>query len=389
MIYRLDSFWTILRTGLMSLKVGRVTPCAPFETCARPGGAQGAARPATAAGSLARITVLIATWVLVLSSVRQVPAQTFQLPTANRALFEKEGEGRFFVGTTGKPWTSGCFGCVRTEGAQMHEVLDIRCLQRDKRGEPTDPVMATADGTVAYLNTRPSLSNFGNYIVLRHSIGGVEIYSSYAHLREIRPDLKVGQTVKAGEAIATMGRTANTHEGISKDRAHVHFELNLFVNDRFPAWYKKTFPGQRNDHGVWNGQNLVGLDPRPILLEQHIAGAKFDLLRFIQGQTELCRVVVRATDFPWLKRYPGLVRLNPRAVKEGIAGYEVALNFNAMAFELIPRAASEIKGKTKFQLISVNEAEYHKNPCRRLVTQRGGRWELTSHGLNAVELLTY
>ena len=74
----------------------------------------------------------------------------------------------------------------------------------------------------------------------------------------MRHDLKVGQNVKAGEPVAIMGRTANTHEGISKDRAHVHFELNLLVNDRFASWYKKTFPDQRNDHGDWNGQNLLG-----------------------------------------------------------------------------------------------------------------------------------
>jgi len=319
----------------------------------------------------------------------RLAAQPFQLPTANRALFEQGAEERFFVCTVGKPWTSGCFGCVRTEGRQMHEGLDIRCLQRDQRGEPTDPVMAAAEGTVAYINVRPSLSNFGNYIVLRHVIGGVEIYSSYAHLREIRPGLKVGQSVKAGETIATMGRTANTHEGISKDRAHVHFELNLFLNDRFPAWYKKTFPSQRNDHGMWNGQNLLGLDPRQIFLEQRKSGAKFDLLRFIQNQTELCRVVVRAKNFPWLKRYAGLVRPNPLTAKEGIAGYEAALNFNAVAFELIPRAPSEIRGKSKFQILSVNEAEFRRNPCRKLVIQRGSHWELTTHGINALELLTY
>ncbi|MCU0786084.1 MAG: M23 family metallopeptidase [Verrucomicrobia bacterium] len=389
MIFRIVLARSFCRVGLINLAVGRVTPCAPFETSTQNHDAPGVPRPANAAGSSARIAAAIATWTVLLASAPQIPAQPFQLPTANHALFEPGGEEQFFAGTVGKPWTSGCFGCVRTEGRQMHEGLDIRCRQRDQRGEPTDPVMATADGTVAYLNTKPSLSNFGNYIVLRHAVGGLEIYSNYAHLRDLRPGLKAGQAVKAGETIATMGRTANTHEGISKDRAHVHFELNLFVNDRFPAWYKKTFPGQRNDHGVWNGQNLAGLDPQLVLLEQRKTGPKFDLVRFIQGRTELCRVVVRATDFPWLKRYPALIRSNARAAKEGIAGYEVALDFNAVPFELIPRAAAEIKGRAKFQLLSVNEAESRKNPCRRLVTQRGGRWELTSRGLNAVELLTY
>jgi hypothetical protein len=186
-----------------------------------------------------------------------------------------------------------------------------------------------------------------------------------------------------------MGRTANTRESISKDRAHVHFELNLLVNDRFESWYKKTFPGQRNDHGEWNGQNLFGIDPRLILLGQQEQGAKFSLLAFLQAQTELCRVLVRRTYFPWLNRYALLVRPNPRAEKEGVAGYEVALNFNGVAFELIPRAASEIKGKAKFQVLSVNEAELHRNPARRLVAKKGARWELTSHGLNLLEMLAY
>jgi murein DD-endopeptidase MepM/ murein hydrolase activator NlpD len=275
-------------------------------------------------------------------------AQTFQLPTANHALFETGGEERFFVGTAGKTWTTGTFGCVRTGGWQLHEGLDIRCLQRDQRGEPTDPVLATADGTVAYISMRPSLSNYGNYLVLLHHVEGMEIYSLYAHLREVRHDLKVGQAVKAGEPVAVMGRTANTRETISKDRAHVHFELNLFLNDRFATWHKQADPGQRNDHGEWNGQNLLGIDPRLVLLGQHEQGAKFSLLSFLQNQTELCRVIARKAEFPWVKRYAALVRPNPRAEREGIAAYEIALNFNGVAFELIPRAASEIKGKAKF-----------------------------------------
>ena len=39
-----------------------------------------------------------------------------------------------------------------------------------------------------------------------------------------------------------------------------------------------------------------------------------------------------------------LVLPNPVAEKEGVAGYEIALNYNGVAFALMPRAASEIKG---------------------------------------------
>lgn len=317
-------------------------------------------------------------------------SQPFQLPTANRAIYDADGGGdRFFVPTVGKTWTSGCFGCVRTEGWQMHEGLDIRCLQRDKKNEPTDPVMATAAGTVAYINRKPSLSNYGNYIILRHLIDGIEVYSVYAHLREVRAELKAGESVKSGDIIGIMGRTANTREGISKERAHVHFELNLFVNERFPAWYKENYPKQRNDHGQWNGQNLLGIDPRAVFLEQQEQGAKFNFVKLLQDQPELCRVLVRETDFPWLKRYAALVRPNPVAAKEGIAGYEISLNFIGIPISLTPRAASEIKSKARVQLLSVNEAEYKKNPCRKLVTNRSGKWQLANNGVNLIELLTY
>ena len=316
-------------------------------------------------------------------------AQPFHLPTANRALFERGQEEKFFVGTVGKPWTSGGFGCVRTEGWQMHEGLDIRCLQRDQRGEPTDPVMATADGTVTYINTRPSLSNYGNYIVLHHQVERLEIYSLYAHLHEVRAGLRAGTAVKTGEQIAVMGRTSNTRQGISRDRAHVHFELNFLVNERFAAWQKATHPGERNDHGEWNGQNLLGIDPRGILLAQQTQGAAFSLLNFVRQETELCRVLVRVPNLQWARRHPQLVVPNPRADKEGIAGYELALNFHGLPYQVTPRAAGEMTGKTRFQLLSVNQVEQQKNPCRRLVTRKGVHWELTGHGLQLLELLSY
>lgn len=326
---------------------------------------------------------------LALLSAVTVSSQPFQLPTANRAVFESAGEERFFVGTVGKPWMSGTFGCVRTDGWQLHEGLDIRSVARDKRNEPTDPIIATADGTVAYINKRPSLSNYGNYLILRHSIEGVDVYSLYAHLSSIRMGLKHGDSVKSGEVIATMGRTSNTAQSISKDRAHLHFELDLVVNERFPEWYRKTFPGQRNDHGGWNGQNLLGLDPWKLFLEQQRLGAKFSLVEFIRSQPELCRVMVRDTNISWVRRYPMFVKPNPVAQKEGIAGYELSLNFNGVPMEVIPRAASEIKTKAKFQLLSVNAPERQKHPCRKIVMQRGSKFELGNNGLHLLGLLTY
>ena len=332
-----------------------------------------------------RRPLLAALLSLAATSSAQIP---FQFPTANRALYEVGHELIFFAPTApDKPWTSGSFGCVRNSATRMHEGLDILHQQTDRHGEPTDPVLATADGTVMYFSTKAGLSNYGKYIVLRHLVEGLEIYSTCAHLSAVAPGLKMGDAVKAGQVIGTMGRTSSA-ETIAKDRAHVHFELNLLINDHFAAWFKKNSPGERNDHGVWNGQNLNGLDAREILLAEHNPVKKFSLLQYVRSQTELCRVLVRARDFPFARRYSPLVLRNPVAEKAGIAGYEIALNYNGVAFALLPRAASEIQGTGKFQLLSVNAAVVATNPCRKFLARRGNHWQLTDKGLRELELLT-
>jgi hypothetical protein len=102
---------------------------------------------------------------------------------------------------------------------------------------------------------------------------------------------------------------------------------------------------------------------------------------------ELCRVLVRATNAPWVKRYPMLVAPNPAAQKEGAAGYEISLDYNGLPFAWVPRAASEIKGTAKYRLLSVNEAEETLNPCRKLVKQTAGRWQLAPAGISLLDLL--
>ena len=333
---------------------------------------------------------LCAAWAtLLVSAVGSATAETFQFPTANHALLEAGGEARFFVGTAGKPWTSGQFGCVRSDGHQFHEGLDIRCLRRDRRGEPTDPVSATTDATVAYINTHPGLSSYGNYVVLRHAIEGLEVYSLYAHLSAVRDGLKAGDRVRAGEVIATMGRTSNTRQRITPDRAHCHFELDLVASERYAAWHASRLPDQRNDHGNFNGYNLIGFDPAAVFHEQARLGAKFSLVRFLQGQPEMFRVAVRVPTLPWVRRYAALVQPNPVAQREGVAGYELALTFNGLPVRIIPRAASELKSPAKVKLLSVNEAEWSGHPCAKLVFKRGQAWTLLPRGQQLLDLLTY
>jgi peptidoglycan LD-endopeptidase LytH len=318
-------------------------------------------------------------------------AGPFHLPTANRALFEAGGEARFYTPTTGREWPSGTFGCVRTDksGPRLHEGIDIRALERDRRGEPTDAVNASADGVVAYVNRKPSLSNYGNYLLLRHRIEGLEVYTLYAHLRSVRAGLKAGDTVRAGEPLGVLGRTANTREGISKERAHVHFEINLVLHERYAAWHRQHRVGLRNDHGDFNGFNFLGLDPAAIFREQRRLGTNFSLVRHLQRLPELCRVQVRGPAFPWVRRYPQLVARNPVAEKQGVAGYELALAFNGIPIRVTPRAASELRPGAGPVLLSVNEAERAAHPCGRLLIKRGQAWTLLAHGTELLSLLTF
>ena len=57
--------------------------------------------------------------------------------------------------------------------------------------------------------------------------------------------------------------------------------------------------------------------------------------------------------------------------------------------EAAPRNRLRVGCAAQVQLLSVNDAEYQKNPGRRLLTKKGSRYELASHGLNLLDLLTY
>lgn len=313
----------------------------------------------------------------------------FILPTANQALFEPAGPAGFFAPVPGRDWNSGRFGCVRSDGGQMHEGLDILTVQRDRRGEPTDPVLAVADAVVAYVNGEPGLSNYGRYVILRHAVEGLEIFTLYAHLRGVTDGLRAGSAVRLGQRIGTLGRSTNTKTSIGKDRAHLHFEVNLLLNDGFERWHRDNLPGQRNDHGVWHGRNLAGLDPEALYRAQRAAGRGFSLAEHIRGQDELCRVLVPAGKFPFLRRYAPLVRRNARAEREGIVAFEVSLSFNGVPFQLLPRARNEISGPLQTRLLHVNEAVQARHGCRRLVVKRGQAWTLTAAGQELIGLLTH
>jgi len=108
-------------------------------------------------------------------------------------------------------WLTSAYGLrvsPFTGNRQMHEGIDIA-------GPRGLPVLATADGIVTYSGR---LAGFGNAVVLNHGFG---FKSFFAHNDTTK--VRVGQTVKRGQVIATLGNT-----GYSTG-PHLHYEV--LVND--------------------------------------------------------------------------------------------------------------------------------------------------------------
>jgi murein DD-endopeptidase MepM/ murein hydrolase activator NlpD len=164
-----------------------------------------------------------------------------------------------------------------------------------------DVVHAVAAGKVVYTNTVPAYSNYGRYIVIEHQLDGCPYYSLYAHLSAIR--VKTGDPVAQSDPIGVMGHTG---EGIDRERAHLHLELNLLLNADFDRWSAKYFPRDGNRHGIYNGQNLDGFDIARFYLELN-KNPRLTVPQFFQEETTWYRALLPASKrMDLLQRYPWL-----------------------------------------------------------------------------------
>ena len=305
--------------------------------------------------------------------------QPFYLPTNNRDVLDPNTFTNYFVPTVVGTWKSGTFGSVRSSRLQIHEGWDIRSKNRDKKGEATDPILCVADGTVAYISSQPGNSNYGRYIVVKHNISGIDVYTLYAHLASIGTGIKVGSKIVAGTHLGIMGRSSNSPSRISKERAHLHFEICLLLNPYFEQWFRLNYPKDQVSHEIYNGWNLAGIDPLIVYKTQAIEGEKFDFVKLVKNQTKLCEVLIKEKNFPFALKYPQFVTNTNNLKAEQIVAYKVVFNFNGLPISLTPCSANEIgKTKEKYTLLSVNEKEQEHNPARGFLTKSSGKWRITN-----------
>ena len=97
------------------------------------------------------------------------------------------------------------------KGAVIATFDEPRSKGIDIAGNEGEPVLAAADGEVAYIGS--ALRGYGNLVIIKHSD---DFVSAYAHNKQVL--VKQGQAVKKGQRIADLGKS-------DADRPKLHFEI--------------------------------------------------------------------------------------------------------------------------------------------------------------------
>lgn len=97
-------------------------------------------------------------------------------------------------------------------GHRVHHGLDF--------GAPLgDPILAAADGVVTFAQSYDP-DGYGSMIRIMHNIDGELVETWYAHMPDPNEEVQEGDTVEAGERIASIGEAGNSRG------AHLHFEVH-------------------------------------------------------------------------------------------------------------------------------------------------------------------
>ena len=287
-------------------------------------------------------------------------------PTPN-ASFAKGLGYHAFLQKTGpdKDFSSGAFGCVRNNGYKFHEGLDLFPVKSNSQGKAEDSIFAAMDGMVTYLSHKASDSAYGKYIVLEHTQFNPIIYSLYAHLDEISPNLSVGKMVQVAEPIGQMGNTASFR--IPLDRSHLHFEVGIRLSNQFDKWYKRQRFKTPNKHNNYNGYNLVGIDPIKFYSEYQKKSFRTPA-EFFHNLPTVAKVQVMSPKKPFLASRSSALMPSPPAPKL-IKSWICSFGPFGLPTRLEP-SASSFDGTIR--ILSYDE-KHDSDFCRKLIVRKHGK----------------
>lgn len=287
------------------------------------------------------------------SAVPQFAPGLPRWPTDNRAFFDGKKLEHFIQPTQSGRLVSGLWGCTRNHGKKFHAGVDMKSLHRDRRYVPQDCIFAALPGKVAYINTNPKNSVYGNYVVLEHFEPNLCFYTLYAHLASVEPTLKVGQSVEQSTLLGVMGCTGNV-QGLYY--AHVHFEVGLLVGTEQTFAHvgniQKSKPKDPGTYEEWHASNLVSLDPLEFFR------AKSNFTHFLKAQPIAFTLVVSTDKTPdFMKQNTALGGLPSGK----FYGWRIDFTWSGAVVHFEPLLQPQ---KEKWQVVFFDKRELEKNGNR-------------------------
>jgi len=182
--------------------------------------------------------------------------------------------------------------------------------------------------------------------------------------------------------IATMGHTADKG-GIPKERAHLHFEIGLMVTRDFQRWYDWKKFGSLNPHGLYNGMNLMGVNPLDFFNEFR-ARRVDNFQEYFARLPAVATVCVATHAVPdFVLRYP--VLLTKEIPVAGVAGWAIKVTWTGLPVSWTPLSAGEMIGwrADEVRLSDVNAETIRKYRCKSVVVMRHGNY-VTGKDLDTV-----
>ena len=324
--------------------------------------------------------------------------QRLAFPTPQRNLLTPDEPGVLQPTGSGR-LESAKFGSTRTNVRGLpafHEGVDIAPTQRDRKGVPTDPVYAVADGRVAFVNSVGGKSSYGKYVIIEHpdpalgliakrdgSSEPATVYTLYAHLADVRFGIRPGHAVQAGDEIATLGHTSSTQPPIPTERSHLHWEIGVLLNSRYEIKHReeKLTP----DFGNYHGNNLFAFDPLDFVAA-HSRDPGLTMASYLGALAPACEVVLRGKYPDYFRRFPALWQGAP------YDGSPVRLTLSESGAPLSGRNANAAEiallGNQRHAVAKVFPEVLGRNG-RAYVSQSGGKWQFTEKGRQWADILFY
>lgn len=333
-----------------------------------------------------RLFVLFASLCLTILMYPLHATQAPVWPTSSTAFIEGKAWESFIQPTESGHPVSGLFGSTRSRGARFHEGIDIRAEERDSEGRARDRIYAFLPGVIVHVNQAEQQSSYGKYLVIEHRTETLPVYSLYSHLSVIDAQVEVGKWVESGALLGIMGATAGGYD-IPLERAHLHFEIGLRLSDRFNDWYATQEFDTSNDHGLWNGMNLIGFNPLSYFGHIRVHGL-VPMHEYVKQhlKTDFTLRVFTAKIPDFVLRYPAL--LSQPIPRGGVGGWEIDFTWYGL-----PKAWKPLHADPRMQREGYEVIRYDASPMleqkgrQTLVKTSEGVLELGIHLKQFLEIL--